>query len=302
MNPTEQRTTRIKRWKRRAIIALTIALVYWLGASGVVAWTLTHRIHGPFAEQLPRLGFPVETYRLTTSDGLQLGAWLARGEAGKPAVLLLHGLHGRRGNGIPLMKRLHDDGYNVLTLTLRAHGDSDGSTIDFGYSSRADVIAAVDFLNRQMPGSPVVVCGTSLGSAAALFAANDLGQRVRAYVLESPYQDLDIATRNRVGLYVPVGFETAAYWGLRLWASAWLPQPLTRIAPVDAAATVPQSVHVTILSGARDRFALPSEARAIYDRVKSHGTLVTFNKGGHGRLFRDDPNLYYGALRTLLAP
>ena len=68
----------MKRGKRRAVIALVISFVFWLGASGVIAWALTHRIRGPFAERVPtEMGFDIEEHRLVTSDGLHIGA-LAR--------------------------------------------------------------------------------------------------------------------------------------------------------------------------------------------------------------------------------
>ena len=54
----------------------------------------------------------------------------------------------------------------------------------------ATSIAAVEFLKARKPDRPVVIMGTSLGAAAAVFAAGELGHRVAGYILESPYQDL----------------------------------------------------------------------------------------------------------------
>ena len=95
-------------------------------------------------------------------------------------------------------KLLLSHGCSVLMISHRAHGDSTGEFDDAGYSARRDVYAAVEFLEQRRPGRPVIVDGNSLGSAAAIFAAGELGHRVAAYILESPYQDLKIAVWNRV--------------------------------------------------------------------------------------------------------
>ena len=98
-----------------------------------------------------------------------------------------------------------------------------GEIDDAGYSARHDVFAAVDFLERRRPGRPVVIDGNSMGSAAAIFAAEELGHRVAAYILESPYQDLKTAVWNRIDNRLPAGLSHAAYGGLRLVSPLFLP-------------------------------------------------------------------------------
>ena len=75
-------------------------------------------------------------------------------------------------------------------------------------AARRDVYAAVEFLERRHPGRPVIVDGNSMGAAAAIFAAGDLGHRVAAYILESPYQDLKVAVWNRIDNWLPQGSVT----------------------------------------------------------------------------------------------
>lgn len=295
------RPRRASRWRRRLVVVLVLLPILWLASSGVVAWKLTHRRGKPYAQPPPVIaGMTVEPQRLTSTDGVEIGAWLARGDADKPVVILLHGMGGSRKHALPVMQRLHADRYNVLAITFRGHGDSGGDEIDFGYSARADVVAAVDFSERQLPGRRIVVCGTSFGSAAALFAAEQLGTRVSGYVLESPYRDLDTATRNRLQMYLPPLLDGAAHVGLRLWARVLLDVDLAAISPYDAAARVPRSVPVTILTGARDRHATSFEAEQIFEQVRGHRTLIRFKRAGHANLFRKDPQRYYAALRDLL--
>jgi hypothetical protein len=92
-----------------------------------------------------------------------------------------------------------------------------------------------------------VVLGTSLGSAAAVFAARELGERVQGYILESPYQDLKTAVWNRTEAYLPPVFAQVAYFGLRSVGPAFLPQ-LEEISLLRAIDGIPSRVPVLIIA------------------------------------------------------
>jgi alpha-beta hydrolase superfamily lysophospholipase len=106
-------------------------------------------------------------------------------------------------------------GYAVLMISLRCHGDSTGNYHDVGYRARYDIHAPVAFLEARRPGRPVIVIGNSMGAAAAIFAANELGNRVHGYVLESPYQDLKVAVWNGLAGMSPVQTDWAWQDGSR---------------------------------------------------------------------------------------
>ncbi len=241
---------------------------------------------------MPNLSdWKLEDHRLKTSDGEELGAWFAEGKADGPSVLILHGHKAKRWNSLRRGKLLALRGCSVLMITHRAHGDSTGEFDDVGYSARRDVLEAVEFLERRRPGRPVIIDGNSMGSAAAVFAAGELGHRVAAYILESPYQDLKIAVWNRIELRLPPGLSHMAYGGLRLVAPVFLPY-MDEICPAKAIAAIPGDVPVLILAGAADRLARPEEARALHDQVKAHGRLVFVPGAGHGDLLGSAPEFY----------
>jgi len=199
--------------RRRWLFYAPLGLVMWLLISYGVAYRLTHRRRPPFPEPAPRVSWgKLEEHRLGTRDGQEIGAWFARGRDDAPSVLFLHGNKGSRAHCLFRAGLLAADaGCSVLLISLRAHGDSSGSVNDIGYSARHDVVAAVDFLRKRRPGKPVIVFGVSLGSAAAAFAAEELGDRVQGYVLESPYQDLKTAVWHRTQTYLPPIVDYTAY-------------------------------------------------------------------------------------------
>jgi pimeloyl-ACP methyl ester carboxylesterase len=272
----------INRKRLRLGLVLTGLLVaLWLAASFAVAYRLTRRDRPTFLEPVPAVSWgKFEPHRLRTRDRQEIGAWFVRGDAQAPSVLLLHGNGASRGQCLYRAELLAAEGCTLLLVSLRAHGDSTGEFNDIGYSARHDVVAACEFLERQCPGKPIVILGASLGAAAAVFASGELAHRVAGYVLESPYKDLKTAVRNRTEIALPPVLDELAYRGLLLVSRGILPH-LNKISPLDAIGGIPGNVPVLILAGSDDRHARPEEARALYDRVRTHGRLVVLEHGGH---------------------
>lgn len=272
---------RARRWTRRLARGVLVLAAVWLAVSWCVAYQLTQRRYARHPEPAPAIAWGrVESFRLDTRDGQQIGAWFIEGRPHAPSVLLLHGNGGARMKCLSRAGILAGGGASVLLISLRAHGDSTGDFNDIGYSARHDVVAAVEYLERRRPGRPIVLHGVSLGSAAAVFASGELGRRVSGYVLESPYRDLRTAVRNRTENALPPVLDWLAYQGLSLVAPLVLPD-IDAIAPVEAIGGVPEDVPVLIVAGGADVSARPFEAQALYDRVRSHGRLLFFKDAGH---------------------
>jgi alpha-beta hydrolase superfamily lysophospholipase len=160
-------------------------------------------------------------------------------------------------------------------------------------------VAAVELLLRERPGRPVIVNGTSMGAAAAIFASAELGKRVNGYILESPYRDLHQAVGNRTALYLPPVLDRIAYTGVALVGPLILCDAEC-IAPIDYVENIPPTVPVLLLSGTRDERALPSEAQALCDRMGGNARVIFFEGAGHGRLIREDPRRYAEAVAPFL--
>jgi pimeloyl-ACP methyl ester carboxylesterase len=135
------------------------------------------------------------------------------------------------------------------------------------------------------------VWGRSLGAAAGVFAAAELGDRVAGFVLECPYQDLRTAVRNRLRVRLPAPLASVAYGGLSLTAPLVLGD-VDRISPLNAAGSVSKNVPVLILAGGNDQLATPAEANAIAERIGQRAAIEVFEGAGHLELYRSDPGRY----------
>jgi uncharacterized protein len=291
MRLTPSRLITRRRFKL-GLLLMGALLVLWLLVSFAVAYRLTRRARPPFPEPIPAVAWgKFESHRLKTRDGHEIGAWFVPGEEDAPSVLLLHGIGASRSACLKRAEMLAAQGCTVLMISLRAHGDSTGAFNDFCYGARHDIVAAVAFLEHRRPRTPIIVHGLSMGAAAAVFASGELADRVHGYILESPYQDLKIAVRHRTENDLPPVLDRIASLGLRIVSPIILPD-WEKIAPVAAIGGIPAHVPVLILAGGEDPVARPGEARALHDRVRSHGRLIFFERAGHMNFPETAPERY----------
>lgn len=274
-------------------------VVLWMLLCTLVVHSLTRRSRVRSAEPVPPGATQVEELRLTTTDSEEIGAWYVAGNAQLPTVLLIHGNGGQRLACWPQAEMLIQAGYPVMLISCRAHGDSSGHVNDFGFSARHDVIAAIKWLGQQHPGSRIIVWGASLGSAAAIFSAEESNQSICGYILECPYRDLETAVWHRLENNLPPVVSSVTYLGMRTAASVILPQ-IDHISPVDRIGKIPATIPILILAGGADRRARPEEARALHSRVASHCQLEIIENGDHLQLRRAAPQEYENVVLKFL--
>ena len=116
---------------------------------------------------------PHETWHITTSDGLRLqaGFWPADAPTGR-TVLAVHGYRctGAREFGM-FAPFYHALGFNVLLPDNRAHGESEGECIGFGWLDKDDCLAWAAEAQKRLPGGRLLLHGISMGAATVLMAA-----------------------------------------------------------------------------------------------------------------------------------
>src|SRR5262245_40127638 len=109
--------TKRPRWRvfRVLFLLAAVAVLLWLGSSYGIAYRLTRRPHPRRDEPAPALaGATVQTFRLATEDGEDLGAWFHPGRPDRPLVVLLHGNGSDRSSCLDQAEALAQDGCSVL--------------------------------------------------------------------------------------------------------------------------------------------------------------------------------------------
>ena len=128
---------------------------------------------------------PYYKVSIDSNDGFKLyGKYYKNGDS-KKTVIFFHGYHADPLNNVntPGLKLLND-GYNLLVITQRAHGDSEGKYITFGVKEKEDAILWVDFVNKTYNPDSIVLYGVSMGCATVEMVSNKMPSNVKALILD----------------------------------------------------------------------------------------------------------------------
>ncbi|MDO8661410.1 MAG: alpha/beta fold hydrolase, partial [Candidatus Woesearchaeota archaeon] len=148
---------------------------------------------------------------LLTSDEINIAyKYYAPEKINSPAVILLHMLGKDKSDWVDFARKLQKEGFAVIAIDFRGHGDSDGNWQKFSEKDFnnmiLDVDAAKEFLGRQpkVNTNSLSIIGSSIGANIAVKYA--LKTEVKTIVLLSPgsnYRGVNIE-KDISSLKIPV--------------------------------------------------------------------------------------------------
>jgi fermentation-respiration switch protein FrsA (DUF1100 family) len=125
---------------------------------------------------------------LVTADGVRLHAWLILQPGGASAdaatFIYFHGNAGNLAHRLPDIRAFFQSGFNMLVVSYRGYGDSEGSPSERGL--KLDSAAAVAYAGDRgdvLDVEKLFLFGRSIGGAVALAAAASAGKGVIAGVV-----------------------------------------------------------------------------------------------------------------------
>ena len=239
---------------------------------------------------------------LARGDNLRISAWFIPNLDADKALILVHGRNASKQNAISgtfprLGSELHNAGYAILMLDLRAHGDSEGKGYSFGVYERRDVLGAVDWLMDKgfKPGS-IGALGISLGGGAVIGAASE-ESAIGAVILDSTFADInpliELKWKEESGL--PKFFLPGVY----LMNQVIKGYNFKEIKPVNEIKSIPPR-PVLILHCLVDEEVNYSHAEQLNAAIPA-STFVSFDNCSHAELYRDFPDEYRMTVTSFLA-
>lgn len=143
-------------------------------------------------EWIEEMDLETRKVQIQSHDGLNLvGHEFEQEEYTNQWIIAVHGYQSDENETLLLARHFYEEGFNVLTISLRAHGDSDGDYIGMGYLDKDDLLSWTDYLVQKDENSEIAYHGTSMGGATVLMASGmDLPENVKAIVSDCAYSSV----------------------------------------------------------------------------------------------------------------
>lgn len=112
--------------------------------------------------------------------------------------------HGYRMNALQVggwVKMYYDMGYNILVPDARAHGQSDGIDISFGWKEKSDYKNWVNKLVEMNNDVQIIISGVSMGGATTMMSSGEkMSNNVKGYIEDCGYD----STYNQFNYLKPI--------------------------------------------------------------------------------------------------
>lgn len=227
------------------------------------------------------LPIPYEEVSITSRDGLKLYGRYYHHKDGAPLGMFFHGYRSGPildGNGgYQICKKR---GYNVLLVTQRAHGKSEGKAMSFGIKERLDCLDWVAYANERFGAdTPIVLMGMSMGAATVLMAAGEeLPENVKCVIADSPFTAPGDIIRTVMKDYkLP---DKLLYPLARLSAKVYGGFDLEETSAREAVKK--SKIPILFIHGDDDRFVPCHMGKECYEGCGSMKRILLVEGAGHG--------------------
>lgn len=230
-----------------------------------------------------------DTVLLQTQNGLTIESWYIPADSlAKGTILLFHGLTMNKANILPEANDFHYQGFNVMLVDFRAHGNSQGNITTIGLREAEEVKLAYDFIAAK--GEKNIFCwGTSMGSVAIMKAIADYKLNPAGVILEMPFGSLKEHVKARART---IGFGGFPEKPFGLLVTFWMGIERGFNGFKFQTATYAKEVNCPVLMqwGRSDRLVLEKETNRIFNAIPNgKKKLVIYEASDHESFLYREP-------------
>ena len=254
----------------------------------------------PVGEWMEKQKF--ENVYILSRDGLYLHAlYLAADKPSDRIAIFHHGFTSHAVDNAAHAKFFHEQGYEVLLLDLRAHGESEGEYVGFGVLDRFDTLEWVRYVRERFGKNiKIVLHGTSMGGATVLMALGlpEIQETVSAVIADCAYTspaDVFSSVIQKDYHLPPSAIIRLTSARSRRVAGYSFDEYSTLDALKD------NRVPVLFIHGKEDKFVPTWMSQMNYDFCSSKKRLLFVENAGHGSSVFENLPLYEQTEKEFLA-
>jgi pimeloyl-ACP methyl ester carboxylesterase len=227
------------------------------------------------SEMLLRTGAKKEDFSVLAPDGIELQGWKIRPHfSSNDWILMFHGVSDNRTGVLGHAELLLRQGYNIVMMDSRAHGESGGSMATYGWKERYDTVSITDALYSTEKVRHLGALGVSMGAAIALQSAA-VEPRIEGVIAEDPFADLREVSYDYAGLHFSPFLGKTLFLPATIFAMNEMAKaggfPPDAVSPEDAVAARP--FPTLLICGTRDTTIPCRHAEEIYDKARGSKEL-----------------------------
>ena len=236
-----------------------------------------------------------EEIEIKSRDGLSLRGKYYEYEKGAPLEIMFHGYRGNAARDLSGgVERCFTLKRNTIIVSQRAHGDSEGHVITFGYKEKFDCLDWVDYACKRFGNDQkILITGISMGASTVLLAAGeDLPGNVVCALADCGYSSTRaIICKILRQIHLPV---LLFYPLIRLGALIFGGFDPNRAEPIEAVSRT--KIPIIFVHGDADDFVPAYMSQEMYDVCPTEKAIFYAKDAGHGLAFPKDQEGYYKAV------
>lgn len=243
---------------------------------------------------------PHEDVFCLSEDGLRLHATWFPYEDAKKVVICFHGYTSQgMSDYVGLSDYYRRQGFSMLLVDERAHGDSEGEYIGFGCLDRMDALGWIDWvLHRCGEETQILLHGTSMGGATVLMTSGlELPSQVKGIVSDCGFTSAkEVFTHVLHSMYHLPAFPMIQIASLVNKKKAGYGLNECNAAKEVQKAEVP----IFLIHGDADTFVPCDMCEKIYENCASEKKMLIVKGAAHAESYYKDMEAYEDALSDFI--
>ncbi|MGL4731194.1 MAG: alpha/beta hydrolase [Clostridium sp.] len=132
-----------------------------------------------------------ENLEITSKDGHKLkGYYINKYPKEDKVIILCHGYTANHYLTLQFIDMFLNEGFNVLQIDVRAHGDSEGKYPTYGVWEREDLDMWVDKIKSKVSKDAIIgIYGQSMGAATVLMYGGKYGEKIKFIIADCGYSN-----------------------------------------------------------------------------------------------------------------